>query len=247
MDYKRKLASIEACRKTIDAAHDALGYYGQHRRNFIQNAHRYRWGHHEQELQKGDQYAPDLKTLSMHAETVYKMQTYIQDVREEMRKTDATQSSIEKAAEATRIYGQSSIGTTFKSASFEVRSDIHTPPSYEKKIRWSESDKVYLPVTWTRKVYENDIGQVKAGDGWRFVMDCKERKLDRLNDEDIRAFSCLAMKRKNDVVELESAWVFKYHTDGGKAVTSYHKDFARAESLLRRRIKDEAANILLNF
>jgi hypothetical protein len=104
---------------------------------------------------------------------------------------------------------------------------------------------VHLPATWTKKVYDKGISRVKAGDGMRIILNSQERRLSRINDDGIRAWSVVALKVKGKKPDIEAGWVMRYKTSDD-AVLSYQKEFSRCESLLRRRIKDTVMRELMN-
>ena len=98
---------------------------------------------------------------------------------------------------------------------------------------------------WRIFSYDKGIALVRAGDGMRFIMNSQERKLSRINDDGIKAWSVVVMKVKGKKPDIEAGWVMRYKTSDG-AILSYQKDFSRCESLLRRRIKDTVMKELMN-
>ena len=105
---------------------------------------------------------------------------------------------------------------------------------------------VTVPISWNKKIYEEGISIVQAGDGARFILDCKERKIARLNNDHIRCWAVRAVKRKHKVCTVENATVLKYDA-GGDVVLSISDSFSKAESLIRRRIKDKALGVLMDL
>ena len=75
---------------------------------------------------------------------------------------------------------------------------------------------------------------------------CKARHLTRLAKDNIQAFDVLAIKRYGGNSEMIEATVMKYDA-GGTSVCSIADKFSRAESLIRRRIKDTAIDTLLEL
>jgi len=171
----------------------------------------------------------------------------IQELRAMRKSTPSMQTVIEKAKEATKLYGVSSLNDAFPSISWEV-TPYTTGSMYCERLRgvWGVNYEVGIPVTWGKRVYDQGIDNVKAGDGMRFIMDAKERKLDRLNDIGIRAFSVVALKVKNKEAEYDNAWVMKYETSGDP-VTAIQAEFSKCESLITRRIKDTVTKELMDF
>ena len=102
---------------------------------------------------------------------------------------------------------------------------------------------VYVPVSWNKKIYQQGISVVQAGDGPRFILDSKERKIKRLNREYIRCWAVRAVKRKHKICTVENAIVMKYDA-GGDVVLSIADNWGSAEKLIQRRIKEAALNVL---
>ena len=103
---------------------------------------------------------------------------------------------------------------------------------------------VTVPISWDKKIYQEGISVVQAGDGARFILDSKERKIKRLNEEYIRCWAVRAVKRKHKICTVENAILMKYDA-GGDVVLSISDNWAKAESLIRRRIKDSTLDVLM--
>jgi hypothetical protein len=171
----------------------------------------------------------------------------IQDLRANRKYVPPMQTVIEKAREATKINGVSSLNDAFPSITWEV-SPYTSGSMYCEKLRgvYGVQYEIGIPVTWGKRVYEQGIDNVKAGDGMRFIMDAQERKLDRLNDIGIRAFSVVALAVKHKEAMYDNAWVMKYETSG-EPVTAIQAEFSKCESLITRRIKDTVTKELMDF
>jgi len=171
----------------------------------------------------------------------------IQQIRAVRKSVQPMQTVIEKSKEATKLNGVSSLNDAFPSISWEVTPYV-SGSMYCERLRgvWGVNYEVGIPVTWGKRVYDNGIDNVKAGDGMRFIMDAQERKLDRLNNIGIRAFSVVALKVKNKEAEFDNAWVMKYETSGDP-VTAIQTEFSKCESLITRRIKDTVTKELMDF
>lgn len=171
----------------------------------------------------------------------------IQDLRANRKYVPPMQTVIEKAKEATKINGVSSLNDAFPSINWEV-TPYTTGEMYCERLRgvWGVNYEVGIPVTWGKRVYDQGIDNVKAGDGMRFIMDAQERKLDRLNDIGIRAFSVVALAVKHKEAMYDNAWVMKYETSG-EPVTAIQAEFSKCESLITRRIKDTVTKELVDF
>jgi len=108
------------------------------------------------------------------------------------------------------------------------------------------SYNITIPVTWSRAVGDKDIATVNDGKLVHLVLRAKERKLDRLNGEDIKAYKCLSMTGNNGNPQLHDTWVMHW-SNGTSTITAVNTEFAKAESLLRRRIKKAVTDVLLDF
>ena len=244
MDYARKHTTLKASSKAIQSICDAIGYYGKARNLIITKTEAYRWGDVSSQIQKHDAPVCDLNMIRASAEAIMNYREIIIKIRRELKQKSEPMNCIQRASETSRLWAQSTVSILFPSATFEVTCDSSSQARHERRQMWPYAEVVNVPITWSRIVYNNDISSVMAGDGPRFIMDAKERKIDRLNSDNIRAFSCLALKRKNRTSTIENMWVLKYHNDGGEPITATHANFARAESLLNRRIKDQTLKAL---
>jgi len=108
------------------------------------------------------------------------------------------------------------------------------------------SYNITIPVTWSRAVGDKNIATVNDGKLVHLVLRAKERKLDRLNGEDIKAYKCLSMTGNNGKLQLHDVWVMHW-SNGTSTITALNTEFAKAESLLRRRIKKAVTDVLLDF
>ena len=129
--------------------------------------------------------------------------------------------------------------------SCEIGGQVHCLPLYNKWDSLVEGGAdVMVPISWNKKIYQEGISVVQAGDGARFVLDCQERKIARLNNDHIRCWSVRAVKRKHKICTVENATVMKYDA-GGDVVLSISDSFSKSESLIRRRIKETALDVLM--
>lgn len=108
------------------------------------------------------------------------------------------------------------------------------------------SYNITIPVTWSRGVGDKDIATVSDGKLVHLVLRAKERKLDRLNGEGIKAYKCLSMTGNNGNPQLHDVWVMHW-SNGTSTITALNTEFSKAESLLRRRIKKAVTDVLLDF
>ena len=133
--------------------------------------------------------------------------------------------------------------TTFPSMRWSVVPSKQV--SFEYRNSYYGDNTVGVRITWDRKVKQKHIEVVKAGDGFRFIMDADEVELRRLKDEGIRAYKVKALKVKHKQGEIEEGWVLAYEYDD-KIISAFNVELGRAESLINRRIKDTIEKLLLD-
>ena len=68
----------------------------------------------------------------------------------------------------------------------------------------------------------------------------------RLNEEYIRCWAVRSVKRKHKICTVENAILMKYDA-GGEVVLSISDNWAKAESLIRRRKKEAALDVLMGL
>lgn len=174
----------------------------------------------------------------------------IHKTREMLREYENT-SRLDEARYESKSNSYRAFTQAFPSAkvetSCEVGGQVHCLPLYNK---WDSlvdgGADVMVPISWHKKIYEEGISVVQAGDGARFVLDSNERKIARLNNDYIRCWAVRAVRRKHKNCFVENATVMKYDA-GGDVVLSISDSFHKAESLIRRRIKDAALNVLMEL
>ena len=91
-------------------------------------------------------------------------------------------------------------------------------------------------MSWYSTVYQKDIEVVHSGKGPRFILQAKERMIERLNEDDISAYKCKALYVYNGRLEGEDLWVLK-GSGYNQNVIACGEDFLMTERLLQRRIK----------
>jgi len=150
---------------------------------------------------------------------------------------------LEDAAKMSLQYAAAALTMTFPSMNWSCSTGSEL--SFTRKTTYYGDHTVGIKITWHRKVKEKNIEMVKAGDGWRFIMDATEVKMPRLNDEGYVAYKVDALKVKSKQAEIEEGWVLAYYSED-RVISAFHAELGRAESLLNRRIKDMVANLLLD-
>jgi|TARA_B100001094_G_C18118663_1_gene765554 hypothetical protein len=174
----------------------------------------------------------------------------IHQTRRMLRSVDKS-SRLDEARYESQSNAYRAFGDAFPSAQIETKcqvgEEIAVRDLYNKWDTLVEGGaSVSVPISWNKKIYEEGISVVQAGDGARFILDCKERKIARLNNDYIRCWAVRAVKRKHKVCSVENATVMKYNA-GGEVVLSISDSFSKSESLIRRRIKDKALGVLMEL
>ena len=92
-------------------------------------------------------------------------------------------------------YASSQVHEAFPSASFSVGiGKAHFEPNVGS---YSGDGSIHVPVSWNKKIYQRGISVVKAGDGNRFVIDCKELEISQdLLKIIYKLFDVLAIKER---------------------------------------------------
>lgn len=172
---------------------------------------------------------------------IHKSREMLRDVDNSSRLDEAR---YESKSNAYRAFSDAFPSATVET-SCEVGEQVHCLPLYNKWDNLVDGGAdVMVPISWNKKIYQEGISVVHAGDGARFILDCKERKIARLNNDHIRCWAVRSVKRKHKVCTVENATVMKYDA-GGDVVLSISDSFSKAESLIRRRIKDKALGVLM--
>jgi hypothetical protein len=241
----RNYLRIKQLKANIKVFLTVNGFSPEETKKISENPHQYQWKNFEYDgapfgltilpeglMRLSVKYGGDL-FISLH------------NIKGRMKSGTMQKTVIDKAMEATELYASTELKSAFPSMSWYVTSSLNSGVSANKQRSYTSDIDVHLPVTWSKKIYDKGIALVKAGDGMRFIMNSQERKLSRVNDDGIRAWSVVSMKVKGKQPYMENGWVMRYKTSDG-AILAYQKDFSRCESLLRRRIKDTVMRELIN-
>jgi hypothetical protein len=118
----------------------------------------------------------------------------------------------------------------------------------EKKISnyFGTSYNVNVSISWSRAIGDKGISTVNDGKLVHVVLDAKERKLERLNSDGIKAYRCVSMTGNNGDPKLHDTWVMLWANDT-TIIAALNTEFSKTESLLRRRIKKAVTDVLLDF
>ena len=221
------------------------GFSPEEKRKISENPHQYQWkGFEYEDAPFGLRILPEGQ-MRLAAKYGGGLFISLHNIKERMKSRNVQKTVIDKAMESTELYASTELKCAFPSFSWYVTSSLSGGVSANLQRSYMSDVDVHLPATWTKKVYDKGISRVKAGDGMRFIMNSQERRLSRINDDGIRAWSVVALKIKGKKLDIEAGWVMSYETSDD-AVLSYQKEFSRCESLLRRRIKDTVMRELMN-
>lgn len=251
LDYKTLYKSMKAlrdnCQHTYKQLADEYGLSKEQAKRAIDNA--------RESVYQSHRFASDVEGISNQSAKIllHSFSSCVHEIhqtRKMIRRIDK-KSGIEEAMYESKSNSYRAFSEAFPSAQIETSCEIGEEISVrELHNSWNGvvegGASISVPVTWSRKIYDQGISVVKAGDGARFVLDSKERRIARLNNDYIRCWAVRAVKRKNKVCTVENATVMKYDA-GGDVVLSISDSFSKAESLIRRRIKDAALDVLMEL
>ena len=219
MNYKKAIASIEYMNASLKNTFKHLDYNPDQIKSLHNHSVNNRWGVPDRVCDKLTNSAAD-----MIGKQITEYMSEIRSIRIGMRPRKRESALDREANESTR-YASSQVHEAFPSASFSVGiGKAHFEPNVGS---YSGDGSIHVPVSWNKK-------------------DCKARHLTRLAKDNIQAFDVLAIKRYGGSSEMIEATVMKYDA-GGVSVYSIADKFSRAESLIRRRIKDTAIDTLLEL
>ena len=240
----RNYLRIKQLKANIKVFLTVNGFSPEEKRKISENPHQYQWKNFEYEdAPFGLKILPEgqMRLAAKYAGGLF---ISLHTIKERMKSGNIQKTVTDKAMEATELYASTELKRAFPSMFWYVTSSLSGGGSANLQNPHTDAD-VHLPATWAKKIYDNGIALVRAGDGMRFIMNSQERKLSRINDDGIRVWSVVAMKVKGKKPDIEAGWVMRYETSDG-AILSYQKEFSRCESLLRRRIKDTVMKELMN-
>ena len=239
----KTIKRLRVLRANLESQFDTNGFSHSERAKFTFNNTQFTWKRFDYDGMPttfSDMESGDTSTVCRYITYLHRN---IRAIRQEM-KTVPDNSAIGKAVEHTRIWLESVLSKAFPSKNFTVECDRHSSFSLQQPSM-HQPIEVGVSMLWTKKVYSLGISTVEAGDGKRVILDAKERKLTRLTRDGIRAFECRALKVYKGKADLDTSWVFLY--DCEEPVTAIHQNFGRAESLIKRRIKDTVTKELMDF
>ena len=115
----------------------------------------------------------------------------------------------------------------------------------------NSDNTIKLHITWLRRVFNQGIAKVKAGNGPRFVLNAIPVKIIGIgyyrgrmpSNLEFRTYEAQTVQHKKDRVQIQHEWVLIY--DGfDQSITAVGKHYSQALSLLERRVKDATLRAL---
>lgn len=162
--------------------------------------------------------------------------------------------SIAKEKSTIKNTAYKSINEQWKSGNFKI--EVYSNPREcgvdPATMGMRNSDNtIKLHITWLRRVFNQGIAKVSAGNGPRFVLNAvpvmvkrnghyRGRKPSNL---EFRTYEAQTVQHKKDRVQMQHEWVLIY--DGfDQSITAVGKHYSQALSLLERRVKDATLRAL---
>ena len=232
----------------LDASFKMLGFTTEQRKYFCEHPTDFRYGDTPRECK------PDFTKFTSNGfdqgifQSLYCALEEVRERRGRLAKVNNT-NIFAQAKLDSEVCVRSIVGTNFPKLKVDHVVAKKTVDEYiERKhsAYFGTSYNITIPITWLRTVGDKDIAMVDDGRLTHLVLQAKERKLDRLNGEDIKAYKCLSMTGNNGIPHLHDTWVMHWSNDT-TSITALKKDFSKAENLLRRRIKKAVTDVLLDF
>lgn len=246
-DYKR-YAAAQMASEYLDQSFKMMHFTPEQRRYFCRHPHEYRYGDPDK------QHKPHFSQFTSHN---FNNKIYnaligaieeVQSCRVRLRNVD-DRSVFAQAQQASEVQLRSYIDATFPRLNVDsvvAKKRVDDYIEVKKSSYFGTSYAVVVSLTWARSVWEKDIAKVADGKQDHVILKATERNLDRLHAEDIRAYKCLSMTGRGGKLELHDTWVMSWKTDTAH-ITAIHTEFSKAEALLRRRIKKQVTDILLDI
>ena len=247
LDFKLLYASIEALKQSASFTYKQMDLPHDKMKRLVEHSREYSYVSHNAASSVLGLNSTSSKILISHfSHCVHEIHKTRKMLREFENKSRLDEARHESKSNSYRAFTAAFPSATVET-SCEVGGQVHCLPLYNKWDSLVEGGAdVMVPISWNKKIYEEGISVVQAGDGARFILDCKERKIKRLNEEYIRCWAVRSVKRKHKICTVENAILMKYDA-GGEVVLSISDNWAKAESLIRRRKKDSTLDVLMGL
>lgn len=246
-DYKRYAASQMAS-EFLDGSFKMMQFTPEQRRYFCRHPHEYRYGDPDKQHKPHFSHFTSNNFNNRVYNSLIGALEEVQSCRQRLRDVD-NRSVFAQAKQASEVQLRSYIDATFPKLRVDAvvaKKRVDEYIETKQTSYYGVSYNISVALTWARSVWEKDIAKVADGKQDHIILKATERKLDRLHAEDIRAYKCLSMTGRSGKPELHDTWVMSWKTDTTH-ITSIHDEFSKAEALLRRRIKKQVTDILLDI
>ena len=240
--------SIKIAAHYLDASFKTLGFTAEQRKYFCEHPVAFRYGDTPSECKP--EFTRYTRT-GFDGGVFHSLYAALEEVRErraQLAKVEDT-NIFSEAKRDSEVFVRSVIATNFPKLKLDqVHAKKSVDEHIEKKVSsyFGTSYNVNVSVSWARTIGDKDIAIVNDGKLVHLVLHAKERKLERLNSEGIKAYKCVSMTGNNGDPKLYDTWVMRWANDT-TSIVALSTEFSKTESLLRRRIKKAVTDVLLDF
>ena len=240
--------SIKMASYYLDASFKTLGFTTEQRKFFCENPNDFRYG----DTPRGCTPSfTNFTSAGFDQGVFHSLYAALEEVRDRRGRLPKLlePSVFEQARLNSEVCVRSIIGTHFPKLKVDNVRAKKTVDEYIQRKHSSyfgTSYDITIPITWARTVGDKGIATAEDGKLGHLVLKAKERKLDRLNSDGVKAYKCVSMTGNNGNPQLHDVWVMHWSNDS-TSITALSTEFSKAESLLRRRIKKAVTDVLLDF
>lgn len=131
----------------------------------------------------------------------------IRKMRRNMRSVEAY-APIAKHKQETKMYGSHALDRSFPKSQTSL--SIHGSGSFEVEnphMVYGRKLHVYVPASWHYSVGSRGLGMVKAGSGYRFIINASDAPVPWVAEEGLRAYRVHALRVERGKPSAEDAWV----------------------------------------
>lgn len=131
----------------------------------------------------------------------------IRKIRSNMRSV-AEYAPLAKHKQETRMYGSHALDRSFPTSQTSL--SIHGSGSFDIEnphATYGRKLHVYVPASWHYSVGSRGLGMVKAGSGYRFIINASDAPVPWVAEEGLRAYRVHALRVQSGKPSAEDAWV----------------------------------------
>jgi hypothetical protein len=240
--------SIKLAAHYLDASFKTLGFTAEQRKYFCEHPEAFRYGDTPSECKP--EFTRYTRSGFDHG-VFHSLYATLEEVRERRAQLAKVRDTniFSQAKLNSELCVRSIIAANFPKLKLDqVHAKKLVDEHIEKKVSsyFGTSYNVNVSVSWARTIGDKDIAIVNDGKLIHLVLHAKERKLERLNSEGIKAYKCVSMTGNNGDPKLYDTWVMRWANDT-TSIVALSTEFSKTESLLRRRIKKAVTDVLLDF